>query len=435
MIILNKIIIMNNIGNHAAVSEVSTLLVLRHSNNSVGIVQAVNPSGNLIDVQPDRNKVDTMMRIDSSESYFTDFYADFYHQLKNPSEYSFFKVREFEAQETAKGLQEYINDSSDVERQDLKAYEVSIEAVETARNQKNVDKDSSVVKNGYNNGSSTISNRSQYRYQIEDVPWDTMAEIGLDMEKLEEIGALDSLLKGYKTPMLIPILFNNGEVVSNTDARLQLRIDDDGELIVKVHRVCKRVDFRKKFKGHRFTKEDRVNLLNSGNIGRVVDLIDTVTGEIIPSLISLDRLTNELISLRKEFVRIPNVLCCVRLDSEQKQVLSDGKPLFVENMLSKKGKLFSSVVQFNADRQWVEFMFENWFRSSGFIEVNHSEREVPSAFRGIKLRRWQMEKLKAGDTAYIKGLESRKGKTYQGYIRFDKSLGNIVFSFKNPKKK
>lgn len=132
---------MNNIENHTPISEVSTLLVLRHSNKSVGIVQAVNPSGNLIDVQPDHNKVDTVMRIDSSENSFTDFYADFYHQLKDPSEYSFFKVREFEARETAKGLQEYVDRSSDVERQDLKAYEVSIEAVEIARNRKFTDRD------------------------------------------------------------------------------------------------------------------------------------------------------------------------------------------------------------------------------------------------------------------------------------------------------
>jgi hypothetical protein len=262
-----------------------------------------------------------------------------------------------------------------------------------------------------------------------------MYELALDREKLEEIGALDALLKGYKTPMLIPVLFNDGEVVSQIDARLQLRIDDDGELIVKVHRVCDRVDFRKKFKGHKFTKEDRVNLLNSGNMGRVVDLIDTFTGEIIPSLISLDRLTNELISLRMEFVRIPDVLCGVRLDLEQKQVLRDGKALFIENMVSKKGKSFSAMVQFNADRQWVEFMFENRFKSSGVNEVNHSEREVASHFRGVKLRRWQIEKLKAGEMAYIKGLESRKGKTYQGYMSFDKTIGRIEFSFKNPKKR
>lgn len=426
---------MNKIGNHTAVSEVSTLLVLRHSSNSVGIVQGIEHNGNLIDVQPERNKVDTVMRIDSSQDSFTDFYSDFYHQLNDPSEYSFFKVREFEAHDTAIDLQKYIDCLSEVERQDLKAVEVSIEAVNAIGNKKTIENEPSVLKKGFSNGSVISNSSSQYRYQIEDVPWEKMAEMGLDRETFEEIGALDSLLKGYKTPMLIPIFVNDGQAVSQSEARLQLRIDDDGELIVKVHRICKKVDFRKKFKGYKFTKEDRVNLLNSGNMGRVVDLNDAVTGEKIPSLISLDRLTNELIPLRMEFVRIPDVLCGVRLDLEQKQVLRDGKPLFVENMVSKKGKLFSAKVQFNADRQWVEFMFESKFRSSGFREVNHSEREVPSHFRGVKLRGWQIDKLKAGETAYIKGLESRKGKTYQGYMSFDKTIGRIVFSFKNPKKK
>ncbi|KQK26110.1 hypothetical protein AR438_11050 [Chryseobacterium aquaticum] len=426
---------MNKIGNHTAISEMSTLLVLRHSNNSIGIVQGIEHNGNLIDVLPNRNMVDTIMRIDSAEDSFMDFYSDFYYQLKDPSEYSFFKVREFEAHDTAIDLQQYINCLSEVERQDLKAVEVSIEAVNAIRNKRPIENEPSLLKKSFSNGSVISNSSSQYRYQIEDVPWDKMAEMGLDREKLEEIGALDSLLKGYKTPMLVPVLFDNGETVSHIDARLQLRIDDDGELIVKVHRVCKKVDFRKKFKGHKFTKEDRVNLLSSGNMGRVVDLIDTVTGEIIPSLISLDRLTNELISLRMEFVRIPDVLCGVRLDLEQKQVLRDGKSLFIENMVSKKGKFFSATVQFNADRQWVEFLFERNLRSTGLTQSEDNfELGVPSTFRGIKLRRWQIEKLKAGEMAYIKGLESRNGKTYQGYMSFDKAIGRIVFSFKNPKK-
>lgn len=31
-----------------------------------------------------------------------------------------------------------------------------------------------------------------------------------------------------------------------------------------------------------------------------------------------------------------------------------------------------------------------------------------------------MDKLKAGEIAFIKGLKSKKGKTYQGYVSFDK---------------
>ncbi|WP_404986195.1 DUF3945 domain-containing protein [Chryseobacterium sp. M5] len=376
-----------------------------------------------------------MIRIDSSADSFTEFYTDFYHQLKCPEEYSFFKVTEFEVLETAIGLQKYVDCSSSIEVEDLRHYEVSIDTVDVLKNKEQLKVDSSDGTSSCSKKSSAEEINPKYRYQIEDVDWNAMAEMGLTKETLEELGALDFLLKGYKTPMLIPVLINDGEVVSDVNARLQLKINDVGELVVRVHQVLKKVDFRKKFRGHRFTKEDRNNLLSSGNMGRIVDLVHPVTGEKIPSLVSLDKLTNKLISLRTEFVRIPAVLCGVTLNMEQKQMLREGKAVFVENMVSKRNKLFSVKVQFNTDRQWVEFLFERNLRSAGFNALlDSSERGVPSTFRGMKLRRWQIDKLKAGETAYIKGLESKNGKTYQGYMSFDATIGRIVFSFKNPKK-
>lgn len=427
---------MNNIGNHTAISEVSTLLVLRRSSNSVGIVQAVNQYGNLIDVRPDSSLVDTVMLIDSSAGSFMDFYADFYHQLKNPAEYSFFKVREYEAQETARGLQEYIDGSSDVEKDNLKEFEVSIEAVNTIRNKKYIHRESSVVNSGFNNESSVINHSSQYSFQMEDVPWESLAEIGLDREKLESLGALESLLKGYKTPMLITIPLSDEYSECIVDVRLQLRLDDRGEVVVRIHRVLEKPNFKEKFMGYEFTKEDELNLLKSGNMGRVVGLVDSWTEEVVPSLISMDRLTNELIPLRMEFVRIPAVICGVTLNLGQVKILRDGKPLFIENMLSKKGRLFSATVQFNADKQWIEFLFKKNLKGfDGGVVQPTVERQVPTIFRGKYLRKWQMDKLIAGETAYISGLLNKNGKKYQGYMSFDKRMGKIEFSFKNPKKK
>ncbi|WP_262152667.1 DUF3945 domain-containing protein [Chryseobacterium foetidum] len=138
------------------------------------------------------------------------------------------------------------------------------------------------------------------------------------------------------------------------DVRLQLKSDDRGEVAVRIHRVREKPDLREKFIGHEFTEEDELNLLKSGNMGRVVGLVDPWTDEVFPSLISRDRLTNELIPLRMDFVRIP-VICGVTLNLEQVKILCEGKPLFIENMLSKKGCLFSATVQFNTDKQWIEF--------------------------------------------------------------------------------
>lgn len=415
---------MNSTVNQTAVSEVSTLLVLRHSNNSVGMVQSVSADGEVMDVRPENKDEAEVMRIDASEHTFADFYADFYRRLKDPEDYSFFKVREYEAYEAAMGLQSYLAGLSAVEKEGLRQYEISIDAVESLRSKKILLNDGIVGENASDKKSSSVKHNINYRFQVEDVNWDSMAEMGLDMEILDELGALELLLRGFKTPMLVPV--RDGEEGNCIDARLQLRLDDSGEVVLHVHRVKKRVDLRKKFMGHRFSKEDRQNLLNSGNMGRVVDLVNPLTGEMVPSLLSMDKLTNELFSLRMEFVRIPKMICGVELSSEQREVLRSGKPLFVKNMVSKHNRLFNATLQFNTEKQWLEFFFNRKATEGGF------EWCVPATFRSVTLRRWQIDKLQAGETAYIRGFISKKGKTYQGYIRFRKESGRIDFSFKKP---
>lgn len=418
---------MNNTINNTPISEANTLLVLHHRNNSVGMVQNVSQNGHLIDVVPDSAGVDSMIRIDSSAESFTEFYADFYNQLKNPEAYSFFKVTEFEAVETAIGLQDYIDSSSSIDREDLKQYEISIDAVEILRNKKKFKSDSL---NGisYSKKPSAEVINPRYRYQIEDVDWNAVAKIGLDREMLEKFNVLDELLKGFKTSVLLPVRCDDEEERGTVNARLQLKLNDSGEVVLHVHQSQKMPDFRKKFLGHKFSKEDRLNILNIGNMGRVVQLINPVTGEAIPSLISRDKLTNELFSLPIDFVRIPAVVCGVILNLEQQEVLRLGKPLFIENMLSKSKRLFNATLQFNAEKQRLEFFFNKKLKSGN---NEHSfEFVVPSNFRGQNLRGWQSEKLKAGEMAYISGLISEKGREYQGYIWFDKEVGRIVFSFK-----
>lgn len=387
---------MNNTGNQTAVSDVSTLLVLRHSNNTIGMVQSLSADGEVMAARPENKDAFNIMQIDASEHSFEDFYADFYRRLKDPEDYSFFKVRKFEAYEAAVGLQSYLAGLSAAEKEELKKYEVSIDAVESSRNQRALQNDEIVGENASDKKSSFAEQNASYRFQVEDVNWDAMSEMGVDVVMLEKLGALEPLLRGFKTPMLVPVRGGDGNEGNSVDARLKLRLDDNGEVVLHVH------------------------------MGRVVNLVNPVTGEFIPSLVSLDKLTNELFSLRMEFVRIPKVICGVDLSAEQREILRLGKPLFVENMVSKHNQLFNATLQFNAEKQWLEFFFNRKATEGGF------EWCVPATFRGVRLRRWQIEKLQAGETAYIRGLVSKKGKKYQGYIRFDEETGRIEFSFKKP---
>jgi hypothetical protein len=225
------------------------------------------------------------------------------------------------------------------------------------------------------------------------------------------------------------------------DVRLSLQTGDTGDVAVHLHGIRKEPNLNLKFLGHEFTEEDKKNLRESGNMGRVVDLINPKTDEIIPSVISRDRLTNELVAYRAEYMKIPDEIKGIKLDDQQKQTLFEGKPLYLEGMTSKKGEPFDATVQFDADKRYVEFIFNNNQSQQQTHQQDQSNQplqnnngEVPGVFRGQELDDKQYEKFKAGETVYVDGLTDSKGKAYQGYITFNKETSKTEFSFTNPNK-
>lgn len=130
----------------------------------------------------------------------------------------------------------------------------------------------------------------------------------------------------------------------------------------------------------------------------------------MPSIISIDRLTNDVIALRTEFIKIPDEIKGVKLNDEQKQTLMEGKPLYLEGMISTKGTEFSATVQFNADKRYVEFLFD---RSNNNQQAQTNQQntqqsnqqsqpqEAPRTFRGKELDDEQYNKFKAGQTIYV----------------------------------
>lgn len=142
--------------------------------------------------------------------------------------------------------------------------------------------------------------------------------------------------------------------------------------------------------------------MENGNMGRVVELINPKTDEIIPSVISRDRLTNELVAYKVENIKIPDEIKGIKLNEEQKQTLIEGKALYLEDMISTKGEPFNAHVQFNADKKYVEFLFDH----KEHQQQSHSE--IPKTFRGKDLSDEQYEKFKGGQTIYLDGLLDKK---------------------------
>jgi hypothetical protein len=402
-----------------------TLLVLNIHTNVVEMVKGIDQDGNLQKFPPDEKKDnEQLIRVDKHGDLFSNFFSNFYRQLKNPSHFNFFKVSEYDAVSTAKDLQQYVDQASPEEKEKLKEYEILPKNTNPLKNQNTMEND---------------TDNQEYRFQPEQIDWKTMEKFGLNKEKLEKMNAMDPLLRGFKTNTLIPITINLGTAVSKMDVRLSLQTADNGEVAVNLHGIRKEPNYNLKFLGHEFTEEDKKNLKENGNMGRIVDLVNPKTDEIIPSVISRDRLTNELVAYRAEYMKIPDEIKGIKLDDHQKQTLLEGKPLYLEGMTSKKGELFDATVQFNADKRYVEFIFNNNQNQQQGQQQNQSSQqnqnkdgEAPKVFRGKELDDAQYDKFRAGQTVYIDGLTDSKGKAYQGYITFNKETSKTDFSFTNP---
>ena len=403
------------------------LLVLDKEKMKIQAVKSIDKNGKMETVDPTKKNQSEFMRVDKQGDFISNFFSNFYRQLKDPTKFTFFKVPADKALEKAKEFQKQVDHPTPKGEKQMKKDEVKVEPEHKQENQNNMETTQKAPEN------------NEYRYKPEQIDWETMNNLGLGKERLEKMNLLEPLLKGFKTNELVPVSLNLGTAVTRMDARLSLQHNDEGKVVVAIHGIRKEPNLNFEFFGHKFTDEDKKNLLDAGNMGRVVDLKNPKTGETIPSIISVDRLTNELIALKIEYIKIPDEIKGVKLNDEQKQTLMDGKPLHLEGMISKKGTEFEATVQFNADKRYVEFLFDRdntnqQTQSNGQNNQQNNSHEVPRTFRGKELDNEQYDKFKAGQTIYINGLTDKQGKPYQGYITLNKETNKTNFSFQNPGK-
>jgi hypothetical protein len=223
----------------------------------------------------------------------------------------------------------------------------------------------------------------------------------------------------------MPVSVNLDTVILRSDARLGLQSGADGRAVFMMYGVRHEPNLKAPFFGHEFTKEDRENLLKTGNMGRVVELTNRKTGEKIPSVISIDHLTNEVIAFRQDRIKVPDEIKGVKLTEDQKQDLKDGKAIYLEGLDFKNSTNKNAYVQFNADKKYPEYLF-------GDKAPKQTQENDPKMFRNKVFTDEQYKQLNEGKTLYISDFKDGQGQPYKGYVTLNKETGKYDFSFKNP---
>lgn len=260
----------------------------------------------------------------------------------------------------------------------------------------------------------------KYRFMPSQVNWKQVNELGITKEYLEQKGLLDQMLQGRKTSQLIPISIRQGGASITSDAKLSLRQEQDGSVSLRIHGVKREPELDRPYFGHVFSPEDKKNLLETGHLGRVVDLYDRANG-MHPSFISIDALTKEVSSVRAKGVYIPDEVSGVKLTEGEKQDLREGRELFIEGMTAKSGKEFDAYLRVDANERRVVYRFEE-----GLANI----RKIG----GVELSEQQRGDLQAGKAILVEGMVNKQtGELRDSYVKAaDPATGKLQFSNFNP---
>ena len=177
---------------------------------------------------------------------------------------------------------------------------------------------------------------------------------GVRRDDLEKSGDLTKMLN-YGKSDLVKVSPIFGGQSFELDARLSLRKNEDGSVGLVPHFIRKEQKLDE-YKGHKFTPEDKKNLKETGNMGRVADLVDKATGEITPSIISIDRKTNEITDLAASRIRVSGQIGQTEITPQEQAMLKAGLAVKDKHIVFKDGREFITTLQANVEKRGPEFV-------------------------------------------------------------------------------
>lgn len=391
------------------------LLVLDKEKLLLQALAKTDVEGKLKLVPPTPKNNNAFLRINSSENWLEAFVSNFWSQANNPTRFSLIKLKEKQLEDPlVKRAMRDIEQgkiTKDVMRF-LQKYEIT----------PNINQNSNTMAKQAIQATETVEAQEPRRYRFNPamIDWRQVEAHGLTQDELQRRNLLEPLMQGRKSDGLIPIVANVGGTDSRYKARISFRQEDDGRVLLQTHPLRQAPDFSKPFLGHNFSEDDKLNLSESGNMGRVVPLRTTDGFE--DCFVSVDRVTNQIVSARVSSAFIADKYSGVELSEQEKTDLREGKPIFVEGMISKTGKEFNATLQYNAERRGVEYIFVQ----SAKLEYGHVQGMVP-------LTNKQVDDYNAGKAIFVDQMVRKgDGEVFSSFVKRDDISGRMSYSRINP---
>ncbi|GAA6253704.1 DUF3945 domain-containing protein [Bacteroides thetaiotaomicron] len=430
------------------VQEEPKVLLTRGEDGKLKVI-AGEQDGKLKTVEPTKENADKFMKIDTNGNFLENFFKKMAAQFSHPSHTGVYAVGLSAADKIAAFLDKIIRiDHTD---KVLDPYRIKLDG--NMKIQINIE----------------LTGKFQ-PLDLNKLNWKEVEKLGLSGDKLQD--ALKAMVYGHKSPALVEIKPSIDGQEYPMQARLSLEQQPDGSIRIATHPKQEQADLDKPFMGMVFSPQDKEQLQKTGHGGRVYDL--EVNGAKIPSLISLDKLTNRFEAVPLSEINIPQTLKNAPLSPEQQQGLQEGKAVWIEGMDKKvkpgeEPQKIDRFVQFNAVNKNFDFKFSDEQRQQHKEQRQAKqgegrEQKLPKARKmdevwvyskqgGVQLSKEEFTKLCNKEPIFIKDMEphrskpkqeqqsggsqkveatDRKGQKYNAWVWIDDNLGKVRHTTKHP---
>ena len=462
--------------------EQDVLVVRDEKTGEISVVAGLSRDGTPKRAPAKAENTSDFLRFDRNSDLMDSFFRNFFRQCKEPSRFGFYRIAADQVENLLGVMKELLKDP-EANKEILSAHKVDTsnyekeakqsegQAKETAssddasKTQANTEKEnvSSEQTNEKENDMEQKPEQTATEQQAQTAPGVKQNLISGNDVNLQEFGAkygidfnsmnekdMKALLNYGKTGLVIVKPTFGGEQIE-IQARLSFRKDDNDQLQLVPHFVRNEPKLDVAYKGYTFTPEDKKNLLQNGNLGKVVDFPDKNTGELRPHFISIDRLTNEIVDIPTNKVRIPDTIGKTPITKDDKRVLYSGIPLRKEIELAN-GRKFTPLLQVNVEQRGVEFVPGSTRQAQGqkqngdkkqtadkqeqkaegdtggqkkqqdpnhWLNEDGTIRRLNTYFKK-ELTEQQKDDYVAGKTIEIKEVPNKNGSgTYTAYVKFD----------------
>ena len=441
--------------------EKDVLIVRDEKTGEISVVAGLNADGSPKRTPAKVENSQAFLQFDKHGDMLDNFFKNFFRQCKEPTRFGFYRIAAEQVDQLLDVMKELLKnpvvnkdvlsahlfDTSDYERQAAQEQKTDAEQQKEGNMEEKQEnaQEQSQGKKGYQ-----PIDEGKINWQELEEKW------GVKREDLDKSGDLTKMLH-YGKSDLVKVTPTFGGESFELDARLSFRRNEDGSVGLVPHFIRKEQKLDE-YKGHKFSAEDKKNLRETGNMGRVVDLVDKETGEIIPSIVSIDRKTNELTDLAANKIRVQSKIGETEITQQEQTMLRAGLPVKDKHIVFSDGREFITTLQANVEKRGPEFVpgttrsvkkeqaqenkeeqktaqgekqEDGKTRRNTWVNEDGSIRSI-SKWSDVKFTEQQKADYVAGKAIRLENVTDKQGFHALMYIKFSPEKGRPLRYEKNP---